>query len=164
MLSAILFVAVASPTPFVFRDKVEIRGEYVTLGAVADLGVLPPELRGRAETLSLLKIQPHSRDLSISHERLASRARSLMPALAAWLPPASSGAIRINFGATQSRYAVAACGKGVAKGTALTIGIDTNWFRVERQVVALQDGRTDGLFFARTPDGEVMQIYCEGSK
>lgn len=164
MLSAILSMAIASPTAFVFRDKVEIRGGYVTLGAVADLAVLPPELRKRAETLSLLKIQPASRELLISHERLASRARSLMPTLAAWLPPVNGGAVRINSDAAQSRYAVAACGTGVAKGAVVAAVINANWFRVERQVEAVQDGRVGGLFFGRTPEGEVMQIYCEGGK
>lgn len=164
MLFALLPLAMAGPTPVLFRETVDVKGDSITLGAVADLSVLPGEVRSRAMNLTLLKIRPKARGVAISHAWLTSRARALMPALAAWLPPPKGGSLMINVDSARPGQAVTDCGEGVSKGTAVTASVSVNWFRVERKVTAVQDGKAGQRFFARTSEREIVPVFCKGSE
>lgn len=69
-----------------FKDKALLENRIITLQDVADLSSLPAMLRQPAKTLELGHVAAHSTPISMPTQKLASRARALMPALTPWLP------------------------------------------------------------------------------
>lgn len=164
MLGAILMAGALIASPVEFRDKAVIDDADIRLGAVADLGNLPVELRTRAEQLVLYPMSDARGATIINHAQLASRARALLPALSPWLSGRFEGTIQIGPSPSPAPRFIMSCGEVVPKGAFVTAAIDAGWFRVERKVQALQRGAPGSAFFARTSDGEVAKVYCEESE
>jgi hypothetical protein len=167
MLGALLLVGsiAASPAdagPLVFADKVVAGGEVLTLGQVADLEVLPADLRQHAAVLPLLS---RRRDGLIEHSQLASRARSLMPALAPWLRGPFEGRVAVFARNVPPAMPMASCDAGeggVPKGEELTVRVTSGPFDIQRQATALQSAKPGERLSVRTADGAALAVQCEG--
>jgi hypothetical protein len=70
----------------VYRGQASVSGEVVRLGDVANLSALPAGLRDRAEALPIARFRSGQTQMSIRPDRLAEKARALMPVLAWRLP------------------------------------------------------------------------------
>lgn len=83
-------VAPAQHAPIVFASQVEARERVVTLGALADVSVLPVDIRAPAAALRILKI-PEDRDqIQVNEAQLRGRVAALAPALKPWLEGADN--------------------------------------------------------------------------
>lgn len=167
MLGSLLFIIVAGSAPagmLDFREEIEVRSSHLTLGAVTDVSQLPQPLRDRATALKLFALPSTRQDLVIDHARITSRVRALMPALSAWLPKTDAGVIRITRFNSTLRDASGQCGEGLSPGEAVAVSVDGGWFRVEREVTALQEAKPGHGFFARTADGQVLRASCKGNE
>lgn len=161
MLLTALIAGALAASPMAFRNEAEISGEAITLGAIADLKDLPADLRASAELLALYPLPDKLRGTVVEHSELASRARSLLPALSPWLSGKLEGKLKINSAPNSLPLLTTLCGDGVAKGAFVSSVINAGWYRIERKVEALQQGDPGKSFFARTSDGEVTTVYCE---
>jgi hypothetical protein len=171
MLQAFLLVGVMAVTPMPignvqFSEKVTVEHGLITLGQVADLSELPSDIRQRAKDLPLISFASTNRELILEHSRLASRARSLMPALSPWLRDDVTGrSIAISVAARNAALN-ADCGSGidgVAHGDTVVISIKAGPFMVERQTRALQSAKPGQKFFVRTIDDSVLTARCVGA-
>jgi hypothetical protein len=79
-----------------YRDQATVSGDAVRLGDVADLSALPAGLRGPAQSLTIAWFRPGQTEMIVRPERLAEKARSLMPALASRLPAGVTDPIRVR--------------------------------------------------------------------
>ncbi|MFM2411379.1 MAG: hypothetical protein RL481_2207 [Pseudomonadota bacterium] len=167
MIGALLLAAATGATPvvaktLVFADKMVARGDVLTLGQVADLQILPADLRQQASVLPLMK---RAGDGSIEHRQLASRARSLMPALSPWLRGPFKGHLALSARNVPQTMPMANCGSGdeaIVKGAELIVHVTAGPFNIQRDAIALQSGRPGERLFVRTTDGEVLVAQCEG--
>lgn len=161
MLLATLIAGTLVVSPLAFSGEVEISGEAITLGAIADLKDLPAELRARAEVLVLYPIPPSKHATVIEQSKLASRARSLLPALSPWLTGKFEGKVKIGNASQSPPVLTAFCGEGIPKGALVPSVLNAGWYRIERKMEAIQQGEQGMPFFVRTSDGDVTTVYCE---
>jgi hypothetical protein len=87
---AILAAAMPQST-IIFRPFVAMETRQITLGTVADLSRLPEPLRSKARQIMLFQIPDGERYVRLPLIQIASRARSLFPALIPWLPRTPTG-------------------------------------------------------------------------
>jgi hypothetical protein len=167
MIGALLLAGSIAATPadagqLAFADKAIARGDVLTLGEVADVQKLPADLRVQAAALPLIA---RSGDKVFQHRQLASRARSLMPALAPWLRGPFEGQLAVSARGAQWAMPMASCDgseEGVAKGDTLAVRISTGPFSIEREGVAMQDAQSGDRLFVRTAEGSALVVQCEG--
>lgn len=168
MIAALLLAGSIASAPadagqLAFAEKALVRGEVLTLGQVADIQMLPAELRAQAFVLPLLGRREAK---IIEHSKLASRARSLMPALVPWLRGPFEGQLVVSARGTQSLMPMASCDGsdgGVTRGEALVVRVSTGPFLIQREGVAMQDAHPGERLFVRTAEGSALVVQCEGA-
>jgi hypothetical protein len=166
MIGASLLAGLITAPPvdagqLVFANEIVARGEVLTLGQVADVRKLPANLRAQAAALPLMVRGPGGR---IEHRQLASRARSLMPALAPWLRGRFEGRLTVASRDAQPAMPMASCDGSeddVATGDVLAVRITVGPFLIERNGVAMQDARPGERLFIRTADGNALVVQCK---
>lgn len=156
----------ASVTPVTFRDHVRVTAPRIMLGDVADLGTLPTELRARAERLVLSASPDWRQERRFDKRFLASRARSLVPALKPWFSEVYSGGIRVQrLSAPQTELTAGRSGVGaVEAGNPVIARVAVGPFSVEREGTAVQPGAPGERFFLRTRDGQILAARCCGDR
>jgi len=97
-VGVVAFGLVAAAAPVAFQRDVAVRSPAVALGDLADLSRLPAALRGRAAALPIARVPAQGR-LVLTSQRLAERARALMPALGPWLAPGTDDAVVVRLAA-----------------------------------------------------------------
>lgn len=156
--------AVAQPTDgFIrFSNRVESDDAELTLQEVADLSSLPTELRAKAASLRLAVLAENAQSVILEHAYLASRARSLLPALAPWLQAGGTGQLSVVQSRFMSSSFGATCGvDGIKKGQRVSVHVSLRGIMVQRRAEALQSAGSGQGFFARTSDGSVLKATCE---
>lgn len=126
-LVLVLSAALLAQTPAgagaaAWREQASVAGEVVRLGDVADLSGLPAGLRDKAGALTIARFRPGQTEMSIRPERLAEKARALMPALASRLPADVARPIKVRRAAATTNAEAAGCliaGRDMAAGEAL---------------------------------------------
>lgn len=145
--------------PIAFKDEAVAARGPVTLGQVADVSALPASMRRRASDLVL--IERPARVVTVSHRVLASRARSLMPALAPWLGEIRSGTLRLEaHHDAQPVRLVSDGGSRAIRGGSVTVVTRAGPFTIERRGTAVQDARSGERGFVRFADGSVVSATC----
>lgn len=92
-----LIAAVSTPPAAVaLQSDVIVQDPQVELGELMNLSHLPPALSLRAASLPITRFQPGETQMMLSTQRLAERARALMPALGPWLSNTSAGSITVH--------------------------------------------------------------------
>jgi hypothetical protein len=122
---------------------------------------MPVPLRNQAAGLRLFVIAPNRKEQNVSQEAMASRVRSLMPALGPCLADRYAGDTRIRMGATNNMMAVPVGGDAIASGDRVSARIKAGIFTVERAGVAMQSAHRGERFFMRTRDGAISAQCCE---
>jgi hypothetical protein len=166
VVAILMLSAAASVSPagaIVFHHDVQLgAAASLTLGEVADLSVLPSEMRSSASALVVVTMQKSRTTGSVPHAVLASRARSLMPALGAWLPSEQQGSVNIARRANTNRGFTARCGKeGLEKGASVSVRLTTRDLTIDRSALVLQAAKSGQRFFAKAADGTVLNATCE---
>lgn len=168
MFSLILLVGLiaggdARVAPMVFNPFIETDGNAVTLAEVADISVLPPDIRAQAAALVLYKLPKSRKPTRLPREALASRARSLLPILNPWLANRYEGDVVVNADVASQNLPSADCGDdGLDAGGSVMARLESGAFAIERSVRLLQPAEPGGRFFAQTSDGGVMTVFCKG--
>ncbi|MFA7603952.1 MAG: flagella basal body P-ring formation protein FlgA [Novosphingobium sp.] len=160
------FASLIVATSLIFAADAEIRGDIVRLGDVADVTVLPLELRLKAADLPLAVLDKAATRASVSTGFLAAQARARMPLLGRWLARSDREFVTLTRPAAAGLPIVRAAGtQGVTKGEAVTVRVAIGPFRVEREGVALGTAHPDERVFVRTADGQVISAVCrEGER
>jgi hypothetical protein len=166
VVAILLLSAAATVSPagaVVFHHDVQLAAATsLTLGEVADLSVLPSEMRSSAAALVVVTIQKSRTIGSVPHAVLASRARSLMPALGPWLPSEQQGSVNIAPRANTNLGFTARCGEdGLEKGASVTLRLTTRDISIDRSALVLQTAKSGQRFFAKAADGTVLNATCE---
>jgi hypothetical protein len=109
-------------------EQVDVSRAEVRLADVLDLESIPPPLRERARSLTLVRLRP-AHPVTVSDAQAAAKARALMPALAAWLPAPAGRTLTFRLlEEPEQREAVGACVRAlrvVAAGeTAATVDFE----------------------------------------
>jgi hypothetical protein len=165
ILSASVSLAPVQMDQIRFAEKIVASANMITLGDVANLESLPVPLRKQASALPMMMVGG-SGGRAIQHSQLASRARSLMPALAPWLHGSFEGQLVISGRFAQSRLPMARCDSGpeaVEIGRAVVVRVTAGPYQIERKATALQSARAGDRLFVRTADGDALAVQCEGS-
>jgi hypothetical protein len=87
----------AATAPLTFRQAAKVDRRQIGLADVADLSSLPPELRRGASQLVVAALRPEEDQASLPAQRLAERARALMPALDPWLGDTSAHQVSVRY-------------------------------------------------------------------
>jgi hypothetical protein len=164
---ATLFLATAAAAPvpaqqMLFAEQIVAGESTLVLDKVADLSVLPDALRKSAAELSILPVGSDAQRGSYTHSQLASRARSLMPALGPWLVGPFEGTLTISH---RENLPAALCNgddEGIAKGAPVVVRFVAGPFQIERAATALQPAKAGERLFVRTADGEALAVKCGG--
>lgn len=156
---------VAAPEPLAFRSEVRIDSAIVRLSDVADLSDLPAGLRDRAGPTPVARLR--SGDQVLSSRTLAARARGAVPALSVWLPPSPDQPVHVrsseSLRTVRPDAAVAVAPEPIIEaGDALTVRVQVGPVVVERDVRALQPGRSGRSLFVRTAEGAVLSARLTG--
>lgn len=162
VVALIATVVVATDDPVTFAAQAEADGDIVRFADVADLSVLPPSLRDRAAAAPVARLR--YAEQTLSSRAVAQRARAAVPALAAWLPSMPDQPIRVRRReARPETFATPQAGPpaapAVRAGDPLTVRVDIGPVTVEREVRALQSGRSGQTVFVRTPEGTVLRAH-----
>ena len=153
----------AVPESVRFRDRVETADAVLLLSEAADLSALPRELQARAGSLQLATLPPSLTTVVLDHKYLASRARSLLPALSPWLRADSEGQMAISRRDKRKSGFRAACGAdGLQKGQMIPLNLSVSGIMIERTAEVMQSAKPGQKFFARAADGDVLTAICEG--
>lgn len=142
-----------------FKEGAIVAQGPVILGQIADLSAVPESLRRRASDLVLME-RP-AQPAAISYQSLASRARSLMPALRPWLNKVQVGTLRLNghYDAHPVEL-IAADASDMIEGANVTVVTRAGPFTIERRGTAVQDARSGESSFVRFADGTVVSAAC----
>lgn len=158
--------AASQPVPQIaFFDRMVAQESVLKLGDVADLKVLPVSLRDLAAALPLVTRSAKPID-RIDHAWLASRARSLMPALSPWFQGPFDGQtiFEPKGGAVSPIADCSPSDDGVTKGDTVTVRILSGPFQIERQTIAMQAAKSGDRLFVRTADGSALAALCAGDQ
>jgi hypothetical protein len=158
-------LAGATPQPAVFfRPFVTIQSRGVTLKDVAELKALPVPLRTKAAQLVLFQMHEGQRYVQLPTSQLASRARSLLPALRAWLPSQTKGAVVVMRPSQEAVRMIASAPSPshIVPGAAVNVSVYSGAIRIDLGATALQKGRVGHYFFARSQTGQLLRLECCG--
>lgn len=78
------------------RGEVTTTGPELRLADLADLSILPADLREHARSITLTRFAGNRRTVVLSEREVVARARARMPALARWLPPPAGKSISVR--------------------------------------------------------------------
>jgi hypothetical protein len=159
--STLTIIALAAARGISFVPEVVVRGDTVHLGDVADVSVLPENVRSRAEKLPLMRLPTNQKPLKLSGSEIAARARSLMPVLAPWFGSAS-GTVSIMRRNNDPMQIVANASQlgGIAKDDTVRVTIVAGIYTIERQAIAMSDAQIGERFFVKTQDRKVLSALC----
>jgi hypothetical protein len=156
-----LFLASALTGAVTIAPTAVVRGDILYFGDVADTGVLPEQLRQRAAQLALMKLPNNADDVDLRAEDVAARARALMPALAPWLTRAKGDVSILRRRPDPMRpLAYATQPNGILKDDVVQLTVTAGVYTVERQGVAMSDGKPGQALFIRTEDDKVISALC----
>jgi hypothetical protein len=160
---AVLAAAMPQST-IIFRPFVAMETRQVTLGTVADLSRLPKPLRTKARQIMLFQIPDGERYVRLPLIQIASRARSLLPALIPWLPRAPTGDVILARSVKSSvRMVAAASAQGsIEAGSPINVSVYSGVFRIDLGAIAMQKGQKGGYFFAKSSTGKLLRVECCG--
>jgi hypothetical protein len=154
----------ASVGNVMFHDATRTSAQVVRLGNIADLSSVPISLRPQAAALALFETTPVEQ--VVGQHQVASRARSLMPALGPWLSRPYSGVVRIEGRFVQGPKTVVESNgpDGVVAGAAVITRLRLGIYTIERNGLALQPAKFGERLFVRTSDGVLSAYCCEGMR
>jgi hypothetical protein len=156
MLTAVCAISLA------FLAEVELRGEILHLGDVADLSSLPSALSPRLGRTALLRIDRDALHTVLPRDQLAAQVRARLPILAGCLGETGNPVvIRRRIAETTPRV-MAADAAGVVRGEKVGVRIVSGPFAIERSGLAANDARPGGRLFVRTGNGQVVRAVVEG--
>jgi hypothetical protein len=160
---AILAAAMPQST-IIFRPFVAMETRQITLGTVADLSRLPEPLRSKARQIMLFQIPDGERYVRLPLIQIASRARSLFPALIPWLPRTPTGDVILARSVRSSvRMVATASAQGsIEAGSPVNVSVYSGAFRIDLGAIAMQKGQKGRYFFAKSSTGELLRVECCG--
>lgn len=156
-----LILTSASTGTIAFSPEAVVRNDILLLSDVADVSVLPLELRERAAVLPLMKLNGTLNGQTIRIAAIASRARSLLPALAPWLQHAEGTIFIVRRKNVPMQPVAGATRKdGIAKDDIVRVTVTAGIFKVERQTIAMSDAKMGEGMFVRTQEGKALSVIC----
>lgn len=157
-------MAAVCATSLAFFPTVQIRGEILRLGDVADLSALPPALAERAGRTALLRVDRRTLQTSVARSDLAAQAGARLPILAGCFNTADGDPvlIRRKTGDETPRVRIAAEAR-VSKGEPVAVQIASGPFTIERSGFAAGEAGPGERLFVRTANGQVIRTLVEGT-
>jgi hypothetical protein len=140
-----------------------VRGDVLRLADIADVSALPAPLRDRAGSLALMTLPDSNDPLHLRGEDIASRARSLLPALAPWLTDLKGKVVVTRRNADPlTPWANATRPVGIRKGDSVQVTVSAGIYKIERQGIAMSDVQPGDGLFVKTKDGKAVSVMCCG--
>ncbi len=162
---ALIFAGTAAGAAITFVPEAPVTGPVVHLGDVADLSAVPASLRERAAALELVRLVRDQRRVVLDRADLASRARSLLPALAPLLAMDHGPVVVLrHVGAAPLPQVSGANDLGIAKGETVQLTVRSGPVTVQRSARALQAGQAGGQVFVMTEERAVLAAVCCGGQ
>lgn len=100
LFSIVLVGSAPVSAPLALASQVQIAGSRVTLGEVADLSVLPSDLRAAAKGVVVATFGAGQTSKTLRASAVASRARAQVPALAPWFGEDAMSTITLHHSVT----------------------------------------------------------------
>lgn len=150
-------------TPLAFVAQVELRGEILHLGDVADLSSLPDALAARADATALLRVDRGALHTAVARHDLAVQVGARLPFLAGCFAETGGPVVIRRQIAAVTPRAISPGPAGFAKGEQVAVRIVSGTFAIERTGTAGSDAKPGGRMFVRTSDGQVIRAVVEGA-
>lgn len=158
-----MMLATVCTIPLAFVAQVELGGDILRLGDIADLSPLPRDLARRVGRTALLRVDRDVLLTTVPPRELAAQVQARVPLLAGCF--SMSGApvvIRRRIAETAPRVMTTAPA-GITKGEQVGVRIVSGPFAIERSGVAAGDAKPGERLFVRTGNGQLVRAVVEGA-
>lgn len=158
-----MMLATACTIPLAFLTQVDLDGDILRLGDIADLSPLPRDLARRVGRTALLRIDRDARQTTVPSRELAAQVQARVPLLASCFPTTGDPVVIRRHIAETAPRVMATAPVGITKGEKVGIRIVSGPFAIERNGIAAGDAKPGDRLFVRTGDGQVVRAVVEGA-